>query len=99
MDIRILERVNQDLNFFLILLDSGCSSTITMRRIIEKRYPEKYAPMQWNTQAVNITTNLKVTIYFTLPALSPTNFVKWKCHVDDSAKGRYDIILGQDLLL
>ena len=22
----------------------------------------------------------------------------WKCHVDDSAKGRYDMILGRDIL-
>ena len=34
---------------------------------------------------------------FTLPTLSVTNVVIWKCHLDDSAKGRYDMILGQDL--
>ena len=54
--------------------------------------------MQWNTQAGNITTNLKVEIYFTLPALSPTNVVMCKCHVDEYAKGRYDMILAQDLI-
>ena len=54
--------------------------------------------MQWHTQAVNITTNLKVNIDFTLPALSVTNATTWKCHVDDSAKGRYDMILEQDIL-
>ena len=26
------------------------------------------------------------------------NAVERKCHVDDSAKGRYDMILGRDLL-
>ena len=54
--------------------------------------------MQWHTQAVNITTNLKVKLYFTLLALSAMDVVTWKCHVDDSARGRYDAILGQDLL-
>ena len=54
--------------------------------------------MQWNIQARNITTNLKVKIGFTLPALSATNAITWNCHVYDSAKGRYDIILGRDLL-
>ena len=53
--------------------------------------------MQWNTQAGNITTNLKVKVDFTLPALSATNAVTWNCHVDDSAKGRYDIILGRHI--
>ena len=54
--------------------------------------------IQWHTQAGNTTTNIKVKIDFTLPALSATNFVTWKCHVDDSAKGRYDVIIGRDLL-
>ena len=54
--------------------------------------------MQWHTHAGNITTNLNIKVYFTLPTLSATNFVTWKCHVDDSAKGRHDMILGRDLL-
>ena len=49
--------------------------------------------MQWNTQAGNITTNLKVKVYFTFTALRVKNIVTWKCHVDDSAKGIYDMIL------
>ena len=57
------------------MLDSGCSSTIVMGRLIEKLSPEKDTPMQPNTQAVNITTFLKVKIDFTLPALSATNIV------------------------
>ena len=43
-------------------------------------------------------TNIKVKIDFTLPEISAMNVVMWKCHVDDSAKGRYDMILGQDIL-
>ena len=54
--------------------------------------------MQWHTQAVNVTTNHKVKVDITLPALSATNVVTWKCHVDDFAKGRYDIILGRHIL-
>ena len=77
---------------FLILLDSGCSSTIAMRRLVEKLSLEKDALMQWHTQAGNITTNLKVKLDFTLPALIATNALTWKCHVDESAKGIYDMI-------
>ena len=54
--------------------------------------------MKWNTQTGNITTNYKVKVDFTLPALSATNVVTWKCHVDDAAKVRYDMILGPDIL-
>ena len=71
---------------FRVLLDIGCSSRIAMRRIGQKSCPEKDAVMQWKTKAGNITTNLKVNVYFTLPALSETNVVTWKCHVDDSDK-------------
>ena len=48
-------------------------------------------------QAGNITNNINVEVDFTLPALSTTNVVMWKYHVDDCAKGGYDMILGQDL--
>ena len=70
---------------------------IVMRIMVRKIYPEKYTSMQWHTQAVKITTNLKVKVDFTLPALSAMNVVTYKCHVDDSAKGRYYMILGIDI--
>ena len=84
---------------FRNLLDSRCSSTIVMGRLVKKVGLEKYAPMQWNTKSGNITTNLKVRIDFTLPALSATNAMTWNCHVDDYAKGRFYMILEPDLLI
>ena len=54
--------------------------------------------MQWNTQAWNITTNLKVKVYFNLPAIIAMNALMWKLHVDDSVKGRHNMILGRDIL-
>ena len=65
---------------FCIILDSGCSYTILMGRIVNKLGLEKDALMQWNTQARNITTDIKLD--FTLPALSATNIVMWNCHVN-----------------
>ena len=62
---------------FQILLDSRCSSTIVVGRIVKKLNPGKYAVMQWNTHAVNITTNLKVKLDFTLPALRAVNIMTW----------------------
>ena len=72
-------------NNFLIILSGGCSSIIVIGRIVEKLHPDKYDVMQRHMQDGNITTNLKVNIYCTLPALSVTNVVTWKFHVDDSA--------------
>ena len=59
---------------------------------------EEDASMYWNTQAGNITTDIKVMVDFTLLALSSTNLVTWNFHLDDSPKGRYDMILGKNLL-
>ena len=64
----------------------------------KKFTPKEDAVIQWHTQAGSITNNLKVNIDFTLPELSATEIVTWNCHVDDLAKGRYDIILGRDIL-
>ena len=83
---------------FQILLGSGFCSTIIMIMLVENLRLEKDAVMQWHTQAGNITTSIEVKIYFTLPALSATCVVTWNCHMDDSAKGRYDMILGIYLL-
>ena len=33
-----------------------------------------------------------------MPALSATNVMTGDCHVDESAKGGYDMILGRDIL-
>ena len=83
---------------FRILLDSGFSSIIATRRLVEKLCPETDAVMQWQTQAGNVTTNIKVNVYFILPALRATNVVTWKCHVDYSTKGRYYMITGRAVL-
>ena len=49
-------------------------------------------------QAGKITTNSKVRIDFTSPGISVTEIVMWNCHIDESAKGRYDMILSRDIL-
>ena len=66
-------------------------------RLVENIGPCKVAVMQWKTQAVKITTDFKVNVEFTLPALSATNVVMWKCHVDDSARDMHDMVLGRDI--
>ena len=84
---------------FSILLDIIYSYTIVMKRLVEKLYPKKYDVMQWHKQDGNITTNLNVEVDFTLTELSVKNIVKWKCQVDETAEGRYDMILGRYILI
>ena len=67
--------------------------------VIEKLNFKKDNDMQWHIQAVNITTNLKVKIDFTLPELSATKIVAWNCHVHDSVKSVYEIVLGRHILI
>ena len=52
----------------------------------------------WEPQASKFTTSKKVNVYFCLPEFSATKIVMWKCHVDKSTNGRYDMILGRDLI-
>ena len=54
---------------------------------------------QWKAQAGNITTNIKFNIDFTLPSLSATNVLTWKCYAYESNKDRYDMILDRDLFI
>ena len=55
---------------FRILLDSECSSTIKNGKDSKKLSLEEDAPMQWNTHAIKISTNLKVKVDFTYPYLA-----------------------------
>ena len=50
------------------------------------------------TQSGKLTTSKKVNTDFWLPEFSATKIVMLKFHVDESTNGRYDMILGRDLL-
>ena len=54
--------------------------------------------MQCYTHAGNITADMRVKIYFTLPELSAKKIVTRNVHVDESTKSRYVMILGRHLL-
>ena len=53
--------------YIWVLLDSGCSSMIVMRRLMPRLKKTKDDIMQWQGQAGNLLTNLKVKTYFILP--------------------------------
>ena len=72
---------------------------IVTRRPMTKLKTKEYSVTKWHTQAGNITTNTKVKIDFTLPRFSVKKIVTWNCNANDSAKGRYNMILVRDILV
>ena len=62
---------------FLILLDSGFSSTIVIIKLIKKLKPKEDTVIRLHKQAVNITTNIRLNIEITLPEFSATRIVTW----------------------
>ena len=83
---------------FRVILDSGKISAIVMGKLILKLKPKETAKTMWKNQAGKFTTSKKVNVDFCLSEFSTTEIVTWKCHVDESTNGRYDMILGRDLL-
>ena len=69
-----------------------------MIRLTPKLKTKKYTFMKWNMQTGNITTNTKVKIYLILPKFSAAKIVNQECHIDDSVKGIYDMILVKYIL-
>ena len=69
-----------------------------MRIPTSKIKRKKNSVMQWQTQASKITTNNRVKVYLTLTEFSVMKIVAWNCHVDDSTKISYNIILARYLL-
>ena len=69
-----------------------------MGNLMSKLKTKEAEKTTWGTQSGKLTTSKKAKVDFCLPELSATKIVTWKCHVDESTNGRYDIILGRDLL-
>ena len=65
----------------------------------QKLTTKEDAVMQWKIQVGNPNTDIEVKIDSTLPEFSMTIIAKWECHMDESAIGRYNVILGRDLII
>ena len=82
-----------------VLLDSGASATIVDKELIATSNLRKSAKSEWETKAGTFSTSYVANVQMTLPELDPLKNVHWQVHVNDAAStGRYDVILGQDLL-
>ncbi len=81
-----------------VLLDSGASETIIKQELVSKLCHRKLnQSIKWTTAAGPIATNATCKIQFTLPELHEQRLIEWNTHVSNM-QGRYDMIIGDDLL-
>ena len=52
----------------------------------------------WETQSRKFATMKKLNLELCLPEFIATKIVTWKYHVEKFINGRYNMILGRDLL-
>ena len=71
---------------------------IVMGKLTSKLKTKEAEKTTQENQAGKFATSKKLNVDFCLPEFSATNIVTWKCHVDKSTNGRYDMILGRYLL-
>ena len=69
-----------------------------MCKLMSKLKSKEAEKTTWENQARKFMTSKKLNVNLCLPGFSATKIVTWKCHVDESTNGRYDMILGRDLL-
>ena len=77
---------------FLVLLDSGCSSTSKTERPIKNLLLKKMIWCSGTRKRVKLTPIQRDS---TLPELIKMQILTWSCYMYDSAKGIYDMILGR----
>ena len=81
-----------------ILLDSGASGSLMRKGLAEKlRIKDTKSETIWTTASGVLNTNRKSKIYLELPELSDTLAIHCDVHLAKDL-GRYDIILGRDIL-
>ena len=86
------------------LLDSGTTSTLILKRYVNRASPKAYkAPVKttWLTRGGTFVTRSKRLLEFSFPEFSTDKTISWVCHVDDNTEytsNLYDMIIGTDLM-
>jgi len=81
-----------------ILLDSGASATLVSQAYASKLHKQREKETQWTTMAGSFLTRYKVDLQIILPEFSESKTIVWNAHVTETL-GRYDMIIGRDLLI
>ena len=80
-----------------VLLDSGASSSLIKDTKVSKLRIKDDTNIQWHTSAGVFATNQKVKVNFLIPDLHEKRLINHEFHVAKDL-GRYDMIIGRDLL-
>ena len=80
-----------------ILLDSGANASLVAYDKVKNLQLKQTSTTNWNTAAGNFKTAKTVKADFKLPEFYTNRIINWKFHVTSSL-GRYDMILGRDIL-
>ena len=84
-----------------VLLDTGSTSTIVLRKFAKKLNPLTTKTVRWNTMAGQFATRRTAPIKVKLPEFSTSKTIAWTAHVDettDPKKAMFDLIIGIDLM-
>lgn len=90
----------KDTQVIRVLFDSGCSTTLINKSVVQDLTQTKVKPSTWKTKSGNFTTDKECNIKFILPAFHENRIVEWKASVENSPRAscRYDMIVGRDLM-
>ena len=78
-------------------MDSGASATLVTADLAKHLRTVTTTPTQWHTSAGTFDTTKKAQVQFILPELHEGRTIVYKAHIAKQL-GRYDMILGRDLL-
>ena len=86
------------------LVDSGTTSTLLLKRYVNKVSPKAYKKPThtlWKTMGGTFLTRQKRQVEFSFPEFSTDKTITWIIHVDDRTDDNnslYDMIIGTDLM-
>ena len=76
-----------------ILFDSGASSTIIHKEIVNKLCIKDVTPTEWTTAAGKMQTHQKTKVQFKLNEFDDNKIIEWSVHMMEK-KFAYDMIIG-----
>lgn len=92
---------NNDVIPLRVLLASGTSSSIVLRKFLRPIGIQQTKPVTWKTMGGNFVTRSNAIIKFKLPEFSKTKTITWSKHVDDNSDlphVQYDMIIGTNMM-
>ena len=84
-----------------VLLDTGSTSTIVLRKFAKALDPPTKNHVKWSTMGGQFCTRRTASIKLKLPEFTTNKTITWTAHVDettDAKSAMFDLIIGIDLM-